>query len=80
MKILQTGDLHLGKILYEYSLIEDQKHILNEIKNTIKKDAAIDHVLASIYQKIVLKLGQSNVLEGNDKTKKYVFFIGLKQI
>lgn len=50
--------------------------ILNEIKNTIKKDAAIDHVLASIYQKIVLKLGQSNVLEGNDKTKKYVFFIG----
>ena len=35
MKILQTGDLHLGKILYEYSLIEDQKHILNEIKNIL---------------------------------------------
>lgn len=35
MKILQTGDLHLGKILYEYSLIEDQKHILNELKNIL---------------------------------------------
>ena len=35
MKILQTGDLHLGKILYEYSLIEDQKHILNQITNIL---------------------------------------------
>ena len=38
MKILQTGDLHLGKILYEYSLIEDQKHILNELKNILLND------------------------------------------
>ena len=35
MKILQTGDLHLGKILYEYSLIEDQKHILEQITNIL---------------------------------------------
>ncbi len=31
LNILQTGDLHLGKILYEYSLIEDQKHMLNSL-------------------------------------------------
>ncbi len=29
LNILQTGDLHLGKVLYEYSLIEDQRHVLN---------------------------------------------------
>lgn len=29
LKILQTGDLHLGKTLYEFSLEEDQKQMLN---------------------------------------------------
>ncbi len=28
LNILQTGDLHLGKVLYEYPLINDQKHML----------------------------------------------------
>ncbi len=31
MKFIHLGDLHLGKKLYEYSLIEDQKYILDEI-------------------------------------------------
>ena len=31
MKFLHTGDWHLGKIFYAQSLIEDQKHILNQI-------------------------------------------------
>ena len=31
LKILQTGDLHLGKTLYEYGLDEDQEHMLNLI-------------------------------------------------
>lgn len=30
MKFLQISDLHLGKRLKEYSLIEDQKHVLSE--------------------------------------------------
>ena len=38
MKILQTGDLHLGKILYEYSLLEDQKYILNQITEILLQD------------------------------------------
>ncbi len=29
VNILQTGDLHLGKVLYEHSLLEDQKHMLD---------------------------------------------------
>jgi len=31
MKFLQTGDLHLGKILHEQPLIEDQKNMLQQI-------------------------------------------------
>jgi len=31
MKFIHTADLHIGKKLHEYSLIEDQKHILKQI-------------------------------------------------
>ncbi len=50
--------------------------ILDEIKNTIKKDTAIDQILASIYQKIVLKLGKTNLIEGAGEQTKYIYFIG----
>lgn len=35
MKILQTGDLHLGKIFYEELLLEDQIYILQQITDEI---------------------------------------------
>ncbi len=38
LKILQTGDLHLGKTLYEYSLEEDQKHVLNLLIKELEND------------------------------------------
>ena len=50
--------------------------ILDEIRTTIKKDTAIDQILASIYQKIVLKLGQTQLIEGEKEDAKFVFFIG----
>lgn len=50
--------------------------ILEEIRGTLKKDTAIDNVLASIYQKIVLKLGKTKVVDENLEEKKYVYFIG----
>lgn len=31
MKFLHTGDLHIGKIFHERSLIQDQEHFLNQI-------------------------------------------------
>ena len=36
MRILHTSDWHLGKIFHEYSLIEDQRHVLKQIIQTIK--------------------------------------------
>ena len=50
--------------------------ILSEIESTIKKDTAIDQILASIYQKIVLKLGKTKVISGSEEEAKYIFFIG----
>lgn len=39
MKFLQTGDLHLGKFFYEYQLLEDQQHVLNQLFSELKKEA-----------------------------------------
>jgi len=57
----------------------DEKYanqIITEIEGNLKKDASMDNILASIYQKIVLKLGQPKVIDMNGKTPKFVFFIG----
>lgn len=50
--------------------------ILEEIRGTLKSDIAIDNVLASIYQKIVLKLGKTKVIAENPEGPKYIYFIG----
>ncbi|MDR0558308.1 MAG: exonuclease SbcCD subunit D [Treponema sp.] len=36
MKLLHTADLHLGKILHEYSLIEDQRHMFQTLLAILK--------------------------------------------
>ncbi|MHB8130197.1 MAG: flagellar biosynthesis protein FlhF [Mobilitalea sp.] len=50
--------------------------IITEIEGNLKKDASMDNILASIYQKIILKLGQPKIIEIIGKTPKFVFFIG----
>lgn len=57
----------------------DEKYanqVISEIENTIKKDSTMDYILASIYQKLILKLGQPKVIELSDHKPKFVFFIG----
>lgn len=54
MKFIHLSDLHLGKRLNEFSLIEDQEYILNKIINIIddeKPDAVI--IAGDIYDKPV---------------------------
>lgn len=38
MKILHLADLHIGKIVAEQSMLEDQKYVLNQILETIKQE------------------------------------------
>ncbi len=57
----------------------DEKYanqIIGEIETGLKKESNIDGILASIYQKIILKLGQPKVIEPEDKKTKLTFFIG----
>ncbi|MBO4220313.1 MAG: exonuclease SbcCD subunit D [Clostridia bacterium] len=54
MKFIHLSDLHLGKRLSEYSLIEDQQHILTEITGIIdieRPDAVI--IAGDVYDKSV---------------------------
>lgn len=57
----------------------DEKYanqIMKEIEGTLKRDASMDNILSSIYQKIVLKLGQPKTITLNKNLPKFVFFIG----
>ena len=38
MKILHLADLHLGKVIQEQSLLEDQKYMLNEIIKKLQEE------------------------------------------
>lgn len=44
MKLMHLGDLHLGKHVHEFSMIEDQRYILKEIIQ-IAKEQSVDAVL-----------------------------------
>lgn len=54
MKLIHLGDLHIGKNFNEFSMIEDQRYILNEIIKRIESDN-IDAVLLAgdIYDRSV---------------------------
>lgn len=50
--------------------------IITEIETSLKKEIDVSKILAGIYQKIVLKLGQIKTLEVVSGKTKYIFFIG----
>ena len=49
--------------------------IINDIENSMKKESNLDSILASVYQKIILKFGDPEAIEDDDR-RKIVFFIG----
>ena len=57
----------------------DEKYvnqIINEIKNGLTEDSTVDNILSSVYQKIILKIGQIKSITLDDDSPKYIFFIG----
>ncbi|WP_455715736.1 flagellar biosynthesis protein FlhF [Anaerosporobacter sp.] len=69
------------KLIYKQMIMNevDEKYtnqIINEIEATLQKGAPVDNILTSIYQKIVLKLGQPETIELGENKPKFVFFIG----
>ena len=54
MKLMHLSDLHLGKRLNEFSLVEDQKYILNQILEIVDREAPDALVIAGdVYDKAV---------------------------
>jgi exonuclease SbcD len=52
MKIMHTGDWHIGRTLHKMSLIEDQRYILNKLVEVIKeKEVDILIIAGDIYDK-----------------------------
>lgn len=57
----------------------DEKYanqIIGEIENSLKKESNVDSILAGIYQKIILKLGQPKAIELKNQERKVIFFVG----
>ena len=39
MKLIHLSDLHIGKRVNEFSMLEDQRYILDQITSIIEKEA-----------------------------------------
>ncbi len=50
--------------------------VIGEIEHNLKKNAGVNNILMTMYQKIVLKLGQIRTIDATDEKPKYIFFIG----
>ena len=64
MKLLHLGDLHLGKSLGDFDLIEDQKYILDQILELIEKES-VDAVLIAgdVYDKSIPSEAATGLLD-----------------
>ena len=76
----QNNNFKPLKLIYN-KLMEnemDEKYanaIINDINASLKKESNIDSILAAVYQKIILKLGEPDGIE-TDERKRIIFFIG----
>lgn len=69
------------KLIYNKLLEQevDEKYanlIIDELDRSINKEGGLDHVLSTVYQKMILKLGESKPIVLDKKLPKVVFFIG----
>ncbi|MCR4716394.1 MAG: exonuclease SbcCD subunit D [Lachnospiraceae bacterium] len=72
MKILHLADLHLGRSLADFDLIDDQRYILNQILDVIKEKEVNAVVIAGdVYDKSIPSEAATNLLDSflNDLAK-----------
>lgn len=54
MKFLHTGDLHIGKVVNDFSMIQDQRYILQQITDIAKREKAEGLIIAGdIYDRAI---------------------------
>ncbi len=78
---LADENLKFIKMIYSILLENevDEKYvnqIMDEVEKVMKSGISVDHILSSIYQKMILKFGQPQPIELTGRKPKVVFFIG----
>ncbi|MDD6810616.1 MAG: exonuclease SbcCD subunit D [Lachnospiraceae bacterium] len=64
MKLLHLADLHLGKRVYEFSMIEDQKYILQQVLDIMDKEGIDGIIIAGdVYDKMVPSIEAVQLLD-----------------
>lgn len=77
----EAQGLKFIKLIYN-QLIDNEvnekyvNQIMGEIQTALKKEATVDSILAAVYQKIILKIGQPKTIEAEEGKRKVVFFMG----
>lgn len=77
----QNLNISFIKLIYN-QLIDNEveekyaNQLIAEIESVVRKESTLDTLLASVYQKIVLKLGNPKPIELNDKHAHIAFFVG----
>ena len=69
------------KMLYRTLLENDvnEKYvnqIMDEAEKVMNNGSSVDYILSTVYQKMILKLGQPNTIDTTGKKPKIIFFIG----
>ncbi|MCH5268035.1 MAG: flagellar biosynthesis protein FlhF [Lachnospiraceae bacterium] len=64
------------KMLDNEVLEEYVDQIIQAVETGKRKDWTLDNILAGVYQKIILKIGQPHLIDVRTKKTKYIFFIG----
>ena len=81
VKTEKNANITFIQLLYNQLLENevDEKYInqiISEIESSLKKESNLDTILASVYQKIVLKIGSPVEISLEDKKTKIAFFVG----
>jgi len=73
--------LQFVKMLYRTLLENDVNEkfvnqIMDEAEKVMHNGSSVDYILSTVYQKMILKLGQPNTIDTSGKKPKIIFFIG----
>lgn len=77
----QDEFLTFEKLLYS-TMIDNEiqevyaRQIIDEMEKNRKPNMKFDHALAGIYQKMILKFGQNEIITASENKPKVVFFVG----
>ena len=66
MKLMHLSDLHLGKRVNEFSMMEDQHYILGEILNIIDDEKQMNDVLIGASNISIPVINNSKVLKESE--------------